>query len=65
MTGQNFDAVGCAKVVAGHCVCMTSTMDQIAYAGPIQGAPEIDGMLVFLNPVDLELLRAVMAKRKH
>lgn len=63
-----FNASKTDSVVAGHCVMLRDNADgaqEIAYAGPLMGAPDTSGMLVLLNPTDFDKLKGIVDRGRH
>lgn len=63
MADNLFNASICEGIVTGTCVMLQD--DQIVYAGPIKGAPKVQGLMVLLNAADFEKLKTVVDRHKH
>lgn len=50
-------------VAKGSCVLLLD--DEIVYAGPLKGAPDVTGKMVLLNPDDFERLKAHVDRGRH
>lgn len=61
LSADLFNAASCDGVMQGLCILMKGNEDDapasIVYCGPIISAPSVAGCLVFMNPVDFELLQ--------
>lgn len=59
-----FDATPNEFIVQGHCV-MVDDAGEICYGGPIRRAPTAAGKLVFLHPIDFDVLRKAVERKRH
>lgn len=50
-------------VVKGICVILSD--NQIVYAGPLRGAPDVAGMDVVMNEEDMAKLRTHVERHRH
>lgn len=58
-----FNASICNGIVKGTCVIFAD--GEIAYAGPIKGAPDVSGKDIMMNAEDFEKLKVHVDKRRH
>jgi hypothetical protein len=58
-----FNAMLGEGIVKGICVILSD--NQIVYAGPIKGAPDVAGMDVVMNEEDLAKLRTHVERHRH
>lgn len=58
-----FDSSKHDGIAKGSCVLLLD--DEIVYAGPLKGAPDVTGKMVLLNPDDFERLRAHVDRGRH